>query len=268
MDPSERGGVPTFRLLPFETRNGFENMAVDEAVFRARAANLVPSTLRFYKWDPPTASIGKHQSVTAEVDLERAGRLGVDVVRRVSGGGAVFHARGDEITYCIVVKQSELKRVPHERTAAGVAHALARGLALGLAKHGARPDPGVVHCPALFLDGKKISGNAQARRGNTILQHGTLLLDVDAELMYSVLKAPTGVPRSRMVRSVRAKVTGVRSRLSALDEEALVASLAEGFSEALGVRFEPGQLTAQEEEMVGELAENKYKSREWLFKYE
>ncbi|MHA1731069.1 MAG: lipoate--protein ligase family protein [Promethearchaeota archaeon] len=267
VDALERLGK-VFRLIPLEVGNGYENMAVDEAILRARIEGRVPSTIRFYRWNPSTVSIGKHQSLSAEVDLDRARELGVGVVRRISGGGAVFHSREDEVTYSVVIKESEVRELAPGTPMAGVSHLLARGLALGVEKYGARPQEGVVHCPAIFIDGKKISGNAQARRRGTILQHGTLLLGVDPELMYSVLRAPVGVPRTRMVQSVRAKVTGLREYLPDIDEADIVPSLVEGFSEALGVEFEQGTLTEYERELAAELVEEKYSTEEWLKKYE
>ncbi len=258
----------TFRFLPLSTHSGFENMAIDEAILEARIQEEVPNTLRFYKWEPSTATIGKHQSLHAEIDLEQARRSGVDVVRRISGGGAVLHAAETEITYSIVVRESDLKALRGVSSVSGISHLLARGLRLGVQKYGTRPEEGVIHCPAIFLDGKKISGNAQARRRGTILQHGTLLLDVDPEFMYSILKAPTGVPKTRMVQSVRAKVTGLRQHFPDLEERRLIQYLVEGFQEALGVQFEAGELTSAEMKRVRELAASRYRKEEWLKKYE
>lgn len=257
-----------FRCLALETRTAIENMAIDEAILLARIENRVPSTLRFYRWNPSAASIGKHQSLHDEVDLAEAGRRGVDVVRRISGGGAVFHSFHDEITYSIVVKETEVRHLTDARNATAVSHALSEGLVLGVQKYGTRPAQGVIHCPALFLEGKKISGNAQARRRKTILQHGTLLLGVDPDLMYSILKVPRGATKSRMVRSVYAKVTGLRDHFPRIDEAELIASLLWGFSEALGVQFQPGALTPYEKDLAARLAREKYATEEWLAKYE
>ena len=107
MDKNER----VWRVLPFGIFDGPTNMAIDEAVLTARAENRVPNTIRFYRWNPSTASIGRNQSLSDEIDLEAAKRLGVGVVRRISGGGAVYHDRDMEITYAVVVAEKDLKEL-------------------------------------------------------------------------------------------------------------------------------------------------------------
>ena len=86
-------------------------------------------------------------------------------------------------------------------------------IASGLEKIGVPVDAEKIHCPALLTGGKKISGSAQIIRNNVLLQHGTILLDVDPEFMYKVLKAPIGVSYTKMVQSVRSKVIGIKQFL-------------------------------------------------------
>ena len=78
------------------------NMAVDEAILRCRAANSVPNTLRFYRWKPSAVSIGRFQKLENEVNLKNCAKLGVDTVRRISGGGTVFHDSEGEVTYSVI----------------------------------------------------------------------------------------------------------------------------------------------------------------------
>jgi lipoate-protein ligase A len=112
-----------------------------------------------------------------------------------------------------------------------------------------------------------VSGNAQVVRGAVVLQHGTLLLAVDPELMYTVLRAPEGVPPQRVVASVRAKVAGIvdtfpHSNVGTLVPQ-LCSSLAEAFGETLGLEPVMGNLTPEEQGLVQHLS-NKYRSPEWL----
>ena len=78
-------------------------MAIDEALFRAKIAQpSLHNSLRLYQWLPSTVSIGKHQILNSEIDVNAANELGIDIVRRITGGGAVFHDYSGEITYSIV----------------------------------------------------------------------------------------------------------------------------------------------------------------------
>lgn len=94
-----------WRLIDLETNDGYTNMAIDEAILEARIEDKVPNTFRLYRWKPSCASIGRNQSMEHEVDIEACKKLGVDYVRRITGGGAVFHDFDGEITYSIVAKK-------------------------------------------------------------------------------------------------------------------------------------------------------------------
>ena len=81
--------MDSWRFLPIETKFGLPKiLAIDEAILNARIAKQVPNTLRLYRWNPTTASIGRNQSLNDEVDVQEAENAGVDVVRRISGGGS------------------------------------------------------------------------------------------------------------------------------------------------------------------------------------
>ena len=90
-----------WRLLDTEPRDAFYNMALDEAIATARSKNLVPNTLRFFRWEPSAVSIGYFQSLEEEVDIPTCDKIGVDFVRRRTGGGAVYHDREGELTYSL-----------------------------------------------------------------------------------------------------------------------------------------------------------------------
>ncbi len=134
--------------------------------------------------------------------------------------------------------------------------------------YGLKPEKDVIHCPAILLDGKKFSGNAQVRRKGFILQHGTILLDFDPELMYSVLKAPENVGKSRMVRSVRSKCIGIKNHIGSYDEAKLINSLERGFQMSLGIELERGTFTEEEKNLAETLVKDKYSNIKWLKKYD
>ena len=85
-------------MIPFQTFDAFTNMGLDEAIMENVRGDKALPTIRFYGWQPSAISIGIFQGIHNEVYLDKAKELGVDVVRRQTGGGAVFHAEGGEIT--------------------------------------------------------------------------------------------------------------------------------------------------------------------------
>ncbi len=259
--------METWRFLPIETRNGYWNMALDEAILKAVIEKRSPNTLRFFKWKPSTINLGRNQSLSDEVDVKVAKEKGFDIVRRITGGGAVFHDQDSEITYSIVCPQKFLEKLNAFKVIEQF-EIITQGIIEGLNIYGLEPEKGVIHCPALFLDGKKISGNAQVRKKSHILQHGTILLDLDPELMYSVLKAPQGISKSRMVRSVYAKCIGIKGFIQDFDEDRLLSSLKEGFEKTLGIRLEEGAFSDYELELAEEIIKQRYSDESWLRRYE
>ncbi|MHA2282458.1 MAG: lipoate--protein ligase family protein [Promethearchaeota archaeon] len=259
--------MDTWRILPLDIKNGYWNMALDEAILSMAIKKNVPSTLRFYKWNPSTASIGRNQSLRNEIDITFAKEKGFNVVRRITGGGAVFHDETRELTYSIVCPIKTLE-VLGAKKVIDQFEIITQGIIFGLTNYGLQPEKDVIHCPAILLNGKKFSGNAQVRRKGYILQHGTILLDIDPELMYSVLKAPENVGKSRMVRSVRAKCIGIKNQIENYDEQKLLDSLEKGFQKSLGIELEEGSFTRNEINLAEKLVKDKYSNIKWLKKYD
>ena len=253
-----------WRLLDLRTYNAYWNMAIDEAILEARIKNIVPNTFRIYRWNPSAVSIGRHQGMYDEVDIENCKKLHIDFVRRISGGGAVYHDYNGEITYSIVAKQSELPQDIDETF-----KILCRGIINTLGKFGLEAMHGKFHCPSIFVHNRKISGNAQARRRGVILQHGTILLDYNPELMYTVLKVKRPNMKSRLVKSVYQKVTTVKNEINQIPEiDQFKDSLIEGYEKAFNIKCSsPEELTPEEFNIAKELVETKYSTDEWNFKY-
>lgn len=256
-----------WRFLPLEVKDGFWNMALDEAILIQAIKKKTPNTLRFYKWKPSTASIGRNQSLSNEIDVSFVEKKGFSIVRRITGGGAVFHDEYREITYSIVCHIKFLENIG-AKTVIEQFEVITKGIIMGLTIFGLKAEKDIIHCPAILLDGKKFSGNAQVRRKGYLLQHGTILLDLDPELMYSVLKAPENVEKTRMVRSVRAKCIGIKNYIANFEEDKLIYSLKKGFENALCVKVKDGIISDCEKELAEKLAIEKYSNLDWLKKYE
>lgn len=257
----------SWRFIPLEVRDGYWNMALDEAVLNAVIEGKSLNTLRFYKWNPSTASIGMNQSLSSEIDAIYAMEQGFQIVRRITGGGAVFHDAEREITYSIVCPIKFLENL-NAVSVLDQFEIITQGIVAGLTIFGLKPDKGIVHCPAIFLEGKKFSGNAQVRKKGIILQHGTILLDIDAERMYSVLKAPHNVSKSKMVKSVYSKCVGIKDYLTNYDELKLIESLKRGFEISLGIQLIKGDFSEGEQKEAEKLIVEKYSNINWLKKYE
>lgn len=263
--------MQTWRLLKLETHNAAMNMAIDEAILQARVAGKVPNTLRFYRWKPGAVSIGRFQVLEKETQLENCKKLGIDVVRRISGGGTVYHDAEGEVTYSVVAKTEDMgaKDITevYSRIYASIGEALRM---LGIP---ADYSPGDVrNCPNLTVNGKKISGSAQANRAGIVLQHGTLLLDVDLPRMFTVLRVPWTNNCMQVVNAARGKITSVKNELGhEISAETAINAIAHGFAVALGIQVVEdvqrldSELTAEEKAAAQEICNEKYSMKEWNF---
>lgn len=235
-------------------------MAIDEAIFRLYDLTKL-NTIRFYGWKPSSVSIGKHQRIVEEVDLDNLHKLGFDCVRRISGGGAVFHDAQGELTYSIVTNIHNLTG----HTVEGNYYELSNLIFHPLENLGLELDYASIHCPSVFSKGKKISGNAQARDGDTVLQHGTILVKFRPEIMYSVLKARSGRTRESMVDSVYQKITTLAEMLNEdVSPKSVAEYLIEYLTKNVLTNFSLGELTPEEQHLELELIHNKYESEEWI----
>lgn len=257
----------SWRFIPLEVRDGHWNMALDEAVLKACIEKKSPNTVRLFKWDPSSVTIGRNQSLSAEVDLHIAKEKGFNIVRRITGGGAVFHDSVGEITYSVICPLKHLDDKGYRDTMEQF-EIITQGIVEAVNRYRSGSDKGVVHCPALFLDGKKFSGNARTTRGGFLLQHGTILLEIRPELMYSVLKAPHNVPIKKMVASVYAKVIGIKEIINNYEEEIFLEHLFNGFESALGMKMEKGNFSQYEIKLAEDLIKKRYRNDDWLHKYE
>ncbi len=260
--------METWRLIPLQINNGFMNMSIDEAILNHVAKGESPNTIRFYRWKPSTVSIGFFQNVFEEVNLDLCEKLGVDVVRRITGGGAVYHDFKGEITYSVVYDEN---RASLPKEIRGSYAAICSGIILALRRMGLSPlfrGNKRGSCPDVVLEGKKISGNARTRRHAAILQHGTILLRVNPNVMFRVLRKP--VPSvndgEKAFKIACEKVKGINDVSSGkitIDE--IYRSLIEGFQEALKVNLEVGELSSSETSEAELLCKRKYRNPEWLF---
>ncbi len=257
-----------WRLLTDPPATGAWNMAVDEALLDGVAAGIAPPTLRFYQWAPPCLSLGYFQPFDV-VDVAGCLRLGVDVVRRPTGGRAILHDR--ELTYSVALPRGLLG---DDGAVLPSYHRLSLALERGLNRLGApvvlaperTAQPGPDHGPVCFdrpsaheilLDGRKLVGSAQVRRATAILQHGSILIEPRIDRLFACLWLPDG-PEAR----IEDGVAGL-AEVGNFDPTRIAGALADAFAEEFGVRLVPGRLRPDERQAADDLVDSKYRAPAW-----
>ncbi len=243
----------SWRVLPLSFHSAAMNMALDESIGEAVLAQRADPTIRLYGWKPSAVSIGCFQSLAKEVDLDACRGLGVDIVRRRTGGGAVFHDRFGEITYSLIKPERMASPDINQeyRTICGRVIE-----ALGTLKIKAEFHP----INDILVLGKKISGSAQTRRGGVFLQHGTVLYSLDVEKMFSVLRVSPKKVSDKGLAQPSERVTCLRDHSGASMND-LATALRDSFTK--GIEFREDQLTEEELKRARELVEERYSRASW-----
>jgi len=222
------------------------NMAIDEVLLRLHERGESPPTLRLYQWRPPAVSLGYFQR-RHRLDHGACRRLGLEVVRRPTGGRAVLHL--DDLTYSVVAGDPE--ELPASPAAAY--RLLCEGLRAGLRLLGVEAEPGrealkppqpeVCFLRQTAADivhrGRKLVGSAQTWRGTSLLQHGSIVLKPQAQALSAVFGAEE--------QALEARLTSLSEILGrTVEAEEVGQAIREGLASLLGVSFEAGELSSEE----------------------
>ncbi len=243
-----------WRVIGLETHDAFLNMALDDSISES-VRNGADPTIRFYRWRPSAVSIGQFQSMRDEINIPMCMELGIDYIRRKTGGGAVYHDEKGEITYSVIAPEGLLPKgiLESYRVICGW---VIKGLeAIGIAAEFAPIND-------ILVNGRKISGNAQTRRYGVLLQHGTILYDLDIKTMFAVLNVSKEKISDKMIKSVEERVTRVLDYKD-IAQQGLYEGLLKGFTE--GKEYYMGELGRGEMERASELAEAVFKAESWSF---
>jgi len=256
--------MKTWRLIPLKTHNAFMNMAIDEAILVSRIKNLVPNTIRFYQWNPSAISIGKNQDINEQIYPKALTKYGVDVVRRTSGGGAVYHDQKGEITYSITAMKNDLGS-DFTSVYTKIYSAIIDSLRLlGIPADFVKGN--IKNCPNLTVDGKKISGSAQTVKRNIIQQHGTLLLNINLNRMFVLLRLKD-VDCELATKIGKRKITSIQNEVKhPINVNTVVNALKQGFNAILKINIKTDELSPEEITLAKNLYENKYLTKEWNYK--
>lgn len=260
-----------YRFLNTGIQDAAMNMAIDEAVLIHHLQNKVPPTLRVFRWSQPSISLGRFQHLEQEMRVEACQQQGVALVRRPTGGRAVYHR--DEFTYSIVISKSY--EVP-----AGVVAAyafLAQGIIAALAQLGVQAElsegrvsknPSAA-CFAsstqadLTSGGYKMVGSAQVWREDALLQQGSLPLADRSVEFYDLLSFPTEAEREQALALYREHTTPLHSFAPGTTWDDVATAFHTGFSQALHAQFVPGELSASEWALAQQLVAEKYSKLTW-----
>lgn len=260
------------------------NMAVDEAILTAVSEGAAPPTVRFYSWSPATLSIGYFQKALQEIDFVRLEQEGLGFVRRATGGRAVLHDR--ELTYSIIVSES-YPGIP--RSVTDAYRVLSEGLLLGFRGLGLEADMvkleseedktqyasmGSAACfdsPSwyeLVVEGRKVAGSAQTRQKGVVLQHGSILLDLDTDQLFRMLRFSSERMAERMKQQFVKKAVAINDVLRSVGKPPVGLKEAEaafrtGIAEGLSIELAESGLTPYEEELAVQLVQSKYGSESW-----
>lgn len=273
----------TWAFLDTGNQSAAYNMAVDEALLDWHSKGLIPPVVRFYGWEPAALSIGYFQKAEKEVDFDAIRKYGLGFVRRPTGGRGVLHEH--ELTYSVIVSEE------HPDMPTGVTEAyrvISEGVlqgfrALGLAAEFAVPrteeekaslkNPRSSVCfdaPSwyeLVVEGRKVAGSAQTRQKGVILQHGSILLDIDEDKLFSLFHYPNDRVKERMKRAFGNKavaINALRTEQVTLDEARV--AFKKGFEEGLTIHLEALDLTSEQNEQISKIQKERYENDEWNFR--
>ncbi|WP_332697977.1 lipoate--protein ligase family protein [Halalkalibacter lacteus] len=259
------------------------NMALDEALLNWHSKGLIPPTIRFYGWNPATLSIGYFQKVEKEINMDKVREYGLGFVRRPTGGRGVLH--DIELTYSVIVSE-EYPEMP--KTVTEAYRVISEGILEGFKDVGleayfsiprtdeeksALKNPRSAVCfdaPSwyeLVVEGRKVAGSAQTRQKGVILQHGSIILDIDEDKLFDLFKYSSDRLRERMQKNFKNKAVAINAlRSEPLTMDEAKAAFKRGFENGLNINLEPYMLTKEEEEIVKKIARERYANDEWNFR--
>ncbi len=243
--------MSTCRLVIHTACTPSWNMAVDGAILRLAK---IP-TLRLYRWSMPTVTIGYFQDIQKEVNIELCKKDGIPVIRRFTGGGAVFHH--EELTYSLVHPlQGPFGKSSIIHSYSLIAQPLIHAL------HAIGVDAQYRPINDIVVGNRKISGSAQTRKEGKLLQHGTILVATDTKKMSGYLTIdPKKIKQEGKPVVTLSEILKDESKESIFMK--LINAITSSFKEIFAVDFEESDITQQEKDMAGELECHYFLNEQW-----
>lgn len=253
-----------WRLLNTNYNTAPMNMAIDEALLASKAP-----VLRFYRWKPAALSLGYFQSIK-DIDIESCKKHNVDIVRRITGGKTVLH--DTELTYSFIIDENKMPKsiVDSYKT-------ISKGILIALKNLGLKPEmkknilkkPNSAICfnePSYYeiiVNNKKIVGSAQTRKQGKLLQHGSILIDIDIDKLVSLFNVNN---KSETIAKSKERITSINNELNkSVTYEKVAEAMKKGFEENFNTNFINDLLNKEERKLAEKLANDKYSTRSWNF---
>ncbi|HDF0725769.1 TPA: lipoate--protein ligase family protein [Staphylococcus aureus] len=272
----------TWNFINTGSKDPYYNMAMDEALLNFVSRGEIDPVIRFYTWNPATLSIGYFQRLQKEIDIDKVKEKGFGLVRRQTGGRGVLHDK--ELTYSVIVPES-LPNMPSTVTEAY--RVISQGLLEGFKNLGFNTYFAVPKTPEerqklkqprssvcfdapswyeLVVEGRKIAGSAQTRQKGVILQHGSILQDIDIDELFDMFIYKNERLKLKMKEAFVEKAVAIND---ISDKHITISQMEEafekGFKKGLNIELKPLELTEAQLAEVEELTE-KYRSDEWMFR--
>lgn len=243
-----------WEVLPPVRYSAALNVALDQYILEEVAAGRRGPTMRMWDWNGRAVILGSYQSYMNEINDDGVRKHGIDVIRRISGGGAMFVEEGNCVTYSIYAPESVVRGLSYEDSYAY----LDRWVLAGLADMGVRA--WYVPINDITSDGGKIGGAAQKRVKGAVLHHVTMSYDIDTAKMMDVLRVGKVKLSSKGLRSAAKRVDPLRRQTGASREEIL-----DGLQRVFLSRFPShvGKLSEEELEAGKALVEEKFDTEQW-----
>ena len=221
--------------------------AADEVLAISCGNDEGPNTLHFYRREPPAVSVGYFRNVSEDVDVDSCEELGVLVVRRTSAGGSIYTDK-DQLIFSVISKQALGKDI--QNTFYEICHCLIDALGTFGINAKFKPPNDVL------INGKKVSGSAQAKKKNVYIVHCTVILGLNNETMDRVLKNP----KPGYTSSIETE-SGFKP-----DINDLKIAIKRAVQKRIKMAINEGSFTKYENKTIHELVENKYSTESWNFK--
>ena len=274
------GSTPKgWRFLDSGFGDAFSNMAADEAMAQGVAEGFAPPTIRVFGWRPPAVSFGHAQRVAREVDIDRCRRMGVDIVRRPSGGRAVLHWH--ELTYSVVCPGDDplfggsIQDAYRKISLCLVAGLKSLGVNAGF-EPGRQPAPSprgpdlTAPCFSsttqyeVTLGGRKLAGSAQRRTNGVLLQHGSLLIGPQHKRIVELLPEGREAVKARFAAQLDAHTICLEEAAErCFTFQEVAAAIRSGFGASLDCELADGSLSDRERELSDRLEREKYATDTW-----
>ncbi len=256
MDNASRWRQSAWELLPVEPASPALNLALDEELTLRVGAGERPPTLRIWSWSSGCIVLGRFQSVQNEVQIENAERLGVEIVRRISGGGAMFIEPEGAITYSLYAPAAMAAGMSFAESYAFFDSWVIEALrSLGI-------DAFYAPLNDITSANGKIGGAAQARRGGAILHHTTMAYQMNVPRMLEVLRIGQEKLSDKGIRSADKRVAPLLQQTS-MPRQEIIDHLVSTFAATVDLRT--GSLTAEERASADQRVIDRFGTDEWRY---